>query len=46
MVDRINASHHVMKHPSKPGRPSVPVHAGQDLGKGILNSILKEAGLK
>jgi len=45
-VARINGSHHIMKHPSKPGSPSVPVHANRDLPKGLAHGILKEARLK
>lgn len=40
------SSHHYFRHPSKPGKVPVPVHAGKDLKKGTLNSILKQAGLK
>jgi predicted RNA binding protein YcfA (HicA-like mRNA interferase family) len=38
-------SHLNLKHPSKPGKVTVPIHSG-DLPKGTLNSILKQAGLK
>jgi predicted RNA binding protein YcfA (HicA-like mRNA interferase family) len=33
------------KHPSKPGKVTVPFHTG-DLDKGTANQILKQAGLK
>jgi len=39
-------SHRQYKHPSKPGRVTVPGRAGDDLAIGTLNSILKQAGLK
>lgn len=40
-------SHRQFKHPTKPGRVTVPDHgANQDLAKGTENSILKQAGLK
>jgi predicted RNA binding protein YcfA (HicA-like mRNA interferase family) len=42
-VDRINGSHHVLKKGTL--TVSVPVHS-QDLGKGLEDKILKEAGLK
>lgn len=44
-VDRINGSHHVMLHPSKPEEIVVPMHR-KDIPIGLLNAILKKAGLK
>jgi len=38
-------SHHVYTHPRKPGHVTVP-HPRKDLGKGLVGSILKQAGLK
>ena len=38
-------SHRQYKHPSKPGKVTVPIHKG-DVSKGTANSILKQAGLK
>lgn len=38
-------SHIQFKHPTKPGKVTVPAHSG-DLPRGTLNSILKQAGLK
>lgn len=38
-------SHIQLKHPTKPGRVTVPMHAG-DIPAGTLNSIKKQAGLK
>ncbi|MBS0352962.1 MAG: type II toxin-antitoxin system HicA family toxin [Proteobacteria bacterium] len=38
-------SHHQFKHPSKPGRVTVP-HLKKDLASGTLHSMLKQAGLK
>lgn len=40
-----NGSHIQFKHPTKPGKVTVPKHIG-DVKKGTLNSILKQAGLK
>lgn len=37
-------SHIQMKHPSKPGKVSVPNHNG-DVPKGTLGSIKRQAGL-
>jgi predicted RNA binding protein YcfA (HicA-like mRNA interferase family) len=39
-------SHRQYKHPSKPGRVTVPGKPNDDLAPGTLNSILKQAGLK
>jgi predicted RNA binding protein YcfA (HicA-like mRNA interferase family) len=39
-------SHRQYKHPSKPGRVTVPGKPGDDLAPGTLSSILKQAGLK
>jgi predicted RNA binding protein YcfA (HicA-like mRNA interferase family) len=41
----VRGSHHQFKHPTKPGRVTVP-HPKADIPKGTLHSILKSAGLK
>lgn len=41
----VKGSHHQFKHPTKPGRVTVP-HPKSEIPKGTLNSILKLAGLK
>lgn len=38
-------SHHQYKHPTKPGKVTVPEHAGRDINKTVVKSILKQAGL-
>lgn len=38
-------SHKHYKHPIKPGKVTIPFHAG-DIDKGTFNSIIKQAGLK
>lgn len=38
-------SHKHYKHPTKPGKVTIPNHSG-DVDKGTANSILKQAGLK
>ena len=40
------ASHRQFKHPTKPGRVTVPGKPSDDLPPGLLNSILKQSGLK
>ncbi|MCW9033508.1 MAG: type II toxin-antitoxin system HicA family toxin [Alphaproteobacteria bacterium] len=38
-------SHHQFKHPTKPGRVTVP-HPKKELPKGTLHSIEKQSGVK
>jgi predicted RNA binding protein YcfA (HicA-like mRNA interferase family) len=39
-------SHRQFKHPLKPGRVTVAGHPSQEMDKGTLNNILKQADLK
>jgi len=39
-------SHRQFKHPAKPGRVTVAGHPSKELDPEILDSILKQAGLK
>lgn len=39
-------SHRQFKHSVKPGRVTIAGHPAQELDRGTLNSILKQAGLK
>lgn len=41
----VRGSHHIFVHPAKAGHVSVP-HPKQDLGKGLVSKLLKQAGLK
>jgi len=44
VVLRLKGSHHFMRHPD--GRTTVvPVHAGEDIGPGLLSKILRDAKL-
>ncbi len=43
---RTRGSHRQYKHPAKPGRVTLAGHPGDDLAKGTLGSVLKQAGLK
>jgi predicted RNA binding protein YcfA (HicA-like mRNA interferase family) len=38
-------SHAQLKHSSRGGRVTVPVHAGETIGPGLLRSILAQAGV-
>jgi predicted RNA binding protein YcfA (HicA-like mRNA interferase family) len=42
-LDRVRGSHHVFKHPSRPGHVVVP-HPKMDLGPGLVAAIRKQAG--
>ncbi|WP_457299255.1 type II toxin-antitoxin system HicA family toxin [Phyllobacterium sp. P5_D12] len=44
ILDRIRGSHHVFKHPDRPGHVVVP-HPKKDLGAGLAKAIYKQAGL-
>jgi len=39
-------SHRQFKHPAKPGRVTVAGHPSQEMRKGTLKSIFKQAGLR
>jgi predicted RNA binding protein YcfA (HicA-like mRNA interferase family) len=41
----VKGSHHQFKHPSKPGKVTVP-HPKYDLPIGTAKSIFKQAGIK
>ncbi len=41
----LRGSHHVFTHPIKAGHISVP-HPKKDLGIGLVQKLLKQAGLK
>lgn len=44
LVD-VSGSHYQYKHPTKPGKVTLPNHRG-DIPQRVVNSILKQAGLK
>lgn len=43
-LDRVKGSHHVFRHPERPNRVVVPMHA-RDLAKGTLNAIIGGSGM-
>jgi len=45
LIAETTGSHVHLKHPSKPGRITVPYHARFDLPKHIVKSIVRQAGL-
>ena len=38
-------SHHYFQHPITRRMTSVPMHSGKSIGRGLLNKIIKQAGL-
>jgi predicted RNA binding protein YcfA (HicA-like mRNA interferase family) len=44
VLDRVRGSHHVFKHPNRPGLVVVP-HPKKDLGTGLVAAIRKQADL-
>jgi predicted RNA binding protein YcfA (HicA-like mRNA interferase family) len=38
-------SHAQLKHPERGGRVTIPLHAGETIGPGLLLSILRQAGI-
>ncbi len=44
VLDRVRGSHHVFKHPARPGIVVVP-HPKKDLGAGLVAAIRKQAGI-
>lgn len=43
---RQKGSHIQLKHPTKPGKVTVPFKGSGDIPKGTIGSILRQAGLK
>ena len=43
---RQNGSHIIMVHPTKQGFLVVPNHGSAEVGTGLLNKLLKQAGIK
>jgi predicted RNA binding protein YcfA (HicA-like mRNA interferase family) len=45
-LERTEGSHQQYRHPHKPGTVTISGHPGDDMPKGTLNSVKKQAGLK
>jgi predicted RNA binding protein YcfA (HicA-like mRNA interferase family) len=43
-LNRVNGSHHIFKHPSRPGIVVVP-HPKKQLGLGLVKAIRRQAGI-
>ena len=44
VLDRVRGSHHVFRHPERPGIVVVP-HPRKDLGAGLVTAIRRQAGI-
>jgi len=44
-IHETHGSHVQLKHPSKPGKITVPYHTRFDIPRHIIRSIIKQAGL-
>jgi predicted RNA binding protein YcfA (HicA-like mRNA interferase family) len=44
-LDRVRGAHHILRHPEKIVRLSIPVHKGDTLGIGLLRKQIKDAGM-
>lgn len=44
-IHETSGSHVQLKHPTRPGRVTVPYHTRFDLPKHIVKSIIRQAGL-
>ena len=44
-LNRIKGSHHIYHNPATGEKISVPVHKNDDLKIGLLNALLKQAGI-
>ncbi|MDE0636907.1 MAG: type II toxin-antitoxin system HicA family toxin [Candidatus Poribacteria bacterium] len=46
VLNRTKGSHRQFKHPTKSGTVTVAGNLGEDVPKGTLNNVLKQAGLQ
>lgn len=46
MVYCEDKKHHIYAHPTKPGEIAVGKHGSEEVAKGTLQRILKDAGLR
>jgi predicted RNA binding protein YcfA (HicA-like mRNA interferase family) len=43
--NHVEGSHHILTKEGNPVHHSIPVHAGRDLGMGLLRKLIDKAGL-
>ena len=43
--EHTRGSHHIMRNPNNKLKLSIPIHGSKTLGKGILLSLIQDAGL-
>jgi predicted RNA binding protein YcfA (HicA-like mRNA interferase family) len=46
ILARTKGDHRQYKHPAKPGLVTIAGHPSDEIDRGTLNSIMKQAGLK
>jgi len=46
LVRKSGGSHRQYKHPNRPELISIPFHGNKNISTGLVNKILKQAGLK
>lgn len=46
VLARTKGDHRQYKHPKKPGLVTIAGHPSEEVDRGTLNSIMKQAGLK
>jgi len=44
--DRQSGSHIIMKHPARKESISLPFHGSKEVGKGLAEKLMKQAGIK
>jgi predicted RNA binding protein YcfA (HicA-like mRNA interferase family) len=44
-VDRVNGSHHILKHENSSNRLSIPVHSNRSVGWPLLKSQIRAADM-
>ena len=45
-ITRTRGGHVHLMHPARPGRLTIPMHAGKIIGPGLLQAILRQARLR
>ena len=46
VITRISGSHCILEHTEKKGKIIIPYHSGKEVKKGLLQSIIKQTGIK
>jgi predicted RNA binding protein YcfA (HicA-like mRNA interferase family) len=46
IIVRISGSHCILEHPDINGKIIIPFHSGKEVKKGLLQSIIKQTGIR